>query len=159
MGSPLRLADLTPLEVYRIHDRRFPALSGVGAARQGGRWNPPGVAVIYTSAAYEGTLLEALARAEIGRIPTGLVASRILLPPDARADTFDEAEHPDWRRRVCSHEVGRRWVASGRSLALVVPSLVGCPWGRNVVLNPAHPDFARVRVAEVADVRWDPRLY
>ena len=150
---------MTPLELYKIHDRRFPALSGDGAARQGGRWNPPGVAVIYTSAAYEGTLLEALARAEIGRIPTGLFASRILLPPDAEVLTFDEAAHPDWRRRVFSHEVGREWVDSRRSLALVVPSLVARPWGRNVVLNPGHPDFARVRVAEVVDVRWDPRLY
>ena len=150
---------MTAREVYRLHDRRFPGLSGFGAARRGGRWNPPGVAVVYTSVAYEGTLLEALARAEIGSTPTGLVASRILLPPDAEAHTFDEAEHPDWRRRVRSHEVGRRWVASRRSLALVVPSLVARPWGRNVVLNPAHPDFARVRVAEVVDVRWDPRLY
>lgn len=42
---------------------------------------------------------------------------------------------------------------------MVVPSLVARPWGRNVVLIPDHPDFARVRVAEVVDVRWDPRLY
>ena len=159
MGYPLRLADLTPLEVYRVHDPHFPALSGVGAATRGGRWNPPGVAVVYTSAAYEGTLLEALAQVEIGRIPAGHVASRIVLPADATAHTFDENEHPNWRRRVYSHEVGREWVDSKRSLALVVPSLVARPWGRNVVLNPAHPDYARVRVAEVVDVRWDPRLY
>ena len=104
-------------------------------------------------------MLEALAQVEIGRIPTGHVASRIVLPTDAEAHAFDEAEHPDWRRRVYSHEVGREWVDSGRSLALVVPSLVARPWGRNVVLNPAHPDYARVRVAEVVDVRWEPRLY
>ncbi|MYH52451.1 MAG: RES domain-containing protein [Gemmatimonadetes bacterium] len=159
MGHPLRLAGLTRLEVYRIHDPRFPALSGFGAARWGGRWNPPGVAVVYTSAAYEGTLLEILARLEIGTIPTGHVASRIVLPENATVQTFDETGHADWRRRRRSHDVGREWVDSGRTLALVVPSLVARPWGRNVVLNPAHPDFARVRVAEVVDVRWDPRLY
>ena len=82
-----------------------------------------------------------------------------MLPTDAEVHTFDETEHTDWRRRRRSHELGREWVDSGRSLALVVPSLVARPWGRNVVLNPAHPDFARVRVAEVVDVRWDPRLY
>ena len=114
---------------------------------------------VYTAPAYEGTVLEALARVEIGRMPAGHVASRFVLPPDAEVRTFDETEHPDWRRRVCSHEVGREWVASGRSLALVVPSLAARPWGRNVVLNPAHPDFARARVAEVVDVRWDPRLF
>ncbi len=115
--------------------------------------------MVYTSAAYEGTILEMLARVVARSVPTGQVASRIVLPADADAHTFAETEHPDWRRRVCSHEVGREWVDSGRSLALVVPSLVARPWGRNVVLNPAHPDYARVRVAEVVDVRWDPRLY
>ena len=147
------------MEVYRIHDRRFPALSGFGAARWGGRWNPPGVAVVYTSAACEGTLLEILARLEIGHIPADYVASRIVLPADTEVHIFDETEHPDWRRRHRSHDVGREWVNSGRTLAMVVPSLVARPWGRNVVLIPDHPDFARVRVAEVVDVRWDPRLY
>ena len=97
---------------------------------RGGRWNPLGVPVIYTSLAYEGTLLE----------------------------VFDETEHPDWRTRVRSHEIGRVWVASCRSLALQVPSYAARPWGC-VVLNPRHPDFDRVQVAEVAEVRWDLRLF
>lgn len=29
-----------PMHVYRIHDRRFDALSGEGAALRSGRWNP-----------------------------------------------------------------------------------------------------------------------
>ena len=28
------------MHVYRIHDRRFDALSGEGAALRSGRWNP-----------------------------------------------------------------------------------------------------------------------
>lgn len=104
-------------------------------------------------------MLELLARLEVGHIPADHVASRIVLPEDAAVQAFDETGHPDWRRWRRSHDVGREWVDTGRTLALVVPSLVARPWGRNVVLNPAHPDFARVRVAEVVSVRWDPRLY
>ena len=63
---------------------------------------------------------------------------------------LDEAEHADWRDWRRSREIGRHWVDSVRSLALKVPSFVAQPWGRNVLLNPRHPDFARVRVAEVA---------
>lgn len=92
-------------------------------------------------------------------MPADHVASRIVLPKNARVHTFDETEHRDWRRWRRSNDLGREWIDSGRTLALVVPSLVARPWGRNVVLNPAHPDFARVRVAEVVSVRWDPRLY
>lgn len=86
------------MDIYRIHDRRFDALSGFGAGARGGRWNPRGVPVVYTSPAYEAMLLE-------------------------------------------------------------VPSHVTQPWGRNVLLNPRHADFDRVRVAEIVDVGWDPRLF
>ncbi len=42
--------------------------------------------------------------------------------------------------------------------ALKIPSLVAQPWGWNVILNPLHPDFERVSVAEAVDVVWDGRF-
>ena len=147
------------MEVYRIHHHRFHALSGREAALRGGRWNPPGVEVVYTSRAYESSVLETLARAEMVGVPVGHVASRIVLPADGQVEVFDETQHPGWRGRVRSHEIGRAWIDSARALALQVPSFVARPWGRNVVLNPLHPDFGRVQVAEVVEARWDPRLF
>lgn len=146
-------------EVFRIHDRRFHALSGMGAALKGGRWNPPGLPVVYTSSAYEGTLLEVLARVVAKRIPQGHVASRIVLPGDCEVQRLDATEPPDRFDRQGCQEIGRAWAASQHSLALEVPSFVARPWGRNVLLNPRHEDFGRVRVAAVVEVRWDPRLF
>jgi len=147
------------VDVYRIHDRRFHALSGFGAGARGGRWNPRGVPVVYTSPAYEGTLLEVLAHMEASHIPRGHVASRIVLPNRSDVKVLDEVDFPDWSDRTASRGIGRDWVESQRSLALEVPSYVAKPWGRNVLLNPRHADFDRVRVAEVADVGWNPRLF
>lgn len=147
------------MDVYRIHDRRFDALSGFGAGARGGRWNPRGVPVVYTSPAYEGTLLEVLAHMEASHIPRGHVASRIVLPNRCDVKVLDEVDFPDWSDRTASRKIGRDWVESQRSLALEVPSYVAKPWGRNVLLNPRHADFDRVRVAEVADVGWHPRLF
>ena len=147
------------MEVYRIHDRRFHALSGMGAALRSGRWNPVGVPVIYTSLAYEGTLLEVMARAVARGAPAGHVASRLEVPGDCGVEILEEADWPGWRDRVRSQEIGRAWVDAGRSVALVVPSYVARPWGRNVVLNPRHPDFGAVRVAEAVAVIWDTRLF
>lgn len=147
------------MQVYRIHDRHFDALSGEGAALRSGRWNPHGVPVIYTSLAYEGSLLEVLARVVARAVPAGHVASRIQVPEDCRVEVLAEADWPGWYERSGSHEIGRAWVDSGRSVALVVPSYVARPWGRNVVLNPHHPDFRAVRVEAVVPVTWDTRMF
>ena len=49
-----------PVRVYRLIKERFITmpLSAEGAQRLGGRWNPPGVGILYTSAKPELTLLE-----------------------------------------------------------------------------------------------------
>jgi len=57
-----------------------------------------------------------------------------------------------------SRRIGAAWATARASLALSVPSYVARPWGRNILLNPAHPAFGRVTVAEVVDIVWDPRL-
>ena len=147
------------VQVYRVHDRRFSALSGFGAGVRGGRWNPRGVPIVYTSLAYEGALLEILAHMGASRVPRRHVASRMVLPSGCDVLVLDEADQPDWPDRTASRDLGRDWAESRRSLALEVPSYVAQPWGRNVLLNPRHPDFGRVRVAEVVDVGWDPRLF
>ncbi len=48
--------------VYRLIKERFldTPLSAEGARRYGGRWNPPGVGILYTSASPELALLEQL---------------------------------------------------------------------------------------------------
>ena len=124
----------------------------------GGRWNPVGLPVIYASRAYEGALLEQLVYAARGRLPQNRVASRIVIPDEMEIPSLDVAEHPGWRDEVRSREIGRDWVSSQRSVAVFVPSFVAQPWGWNVVINPAHPEFGRVVGAEVVDVPWDPRV-
>lgn len=114
--------------------------------------------MVYASLAYEGALLEQLAHVPAGDLPAGQRASRIVIPDDCAVAAIGEAEHPDWRSGATSQRIGGAWVESGRSVALKVPSFVAQPWGWNVILNPLHPDFARVSVAEAVDVVWDARF-
>lgn len=146
------------MEAFRIHRRIYPALDGMGAGFFGGRWNPRGVRMVYASLAYEGALLEQLARVATGTLPADRIASRIVIPEECAVPAVDEAEYPDWGNGARSQQIGAAWVASGRSVALRVPSFVAQPWGWNAILNPLHPDFARVSVAEVIDVVWDARF-
>ena len=108
--------------------------------------------------AYEGALLEQLAHTAVGDLPSARIASRIVIPEDCAVPAVCEADHPDWRNGARSQQIGAAWVASGRSVALRVPSFVAQPWGWNVILNPLHADFARVSVAEAVDVVWDARF-
>jgi RES domain-containing protein len=51
--------------LYRFAHRKFAKdLSGTGARLKGGRWNPPGIPVIYTSENISLALLEILANAQ-----------------------------------------------------------------------------------------------
>lgn len=114
--------------------------------------------MVYASHAYEGALLEQLAHVPAGDLPTGQLASRIVIPEDCTIPAIDEVRYSDWRNGARSQRIGAEWVESGRSVALKVPSFVAQPWGWNVILNPLHPDFARVSVAEAVDVVWDARF-
>ena len=114
--------------------------------------------MVYASLAYEGALLEQMAHTTTGKVPAAQFASRIVIPEECAVPRLSEAECPDWRNAARSRAIGAEWVASGRSVALQVPSFVAQPWGWDVILNPLHPDFARVSVAEVIDVVWDARF-
>ena len=114
--------------------------------------------MVYASLAYEGALLEQLAHTPMGSLAEGQLASRIVIPEDCAVPRLSEVEHPDWQNGARSQQIGAEWVESGRSVALKVPSFVAQPWGWNVVLNPRHPDFAQVSVAEAVDVVWDARF-
>jgi len=117
-----------------------------------------GAAVVYTSESYAGALLEVLAWAGIGRLPRGLVASRIVLPTGAEMESAGPAAGSLEKRSGAAREIGQGWLARRSALGLRVPSAVARPWGWNVVLNPAHQGFARVEVMEQIDVVWDARL-
>ena len=143
---------------FRIFNPAYGALDSSGAVAIGGRWNPIGTPVIYCSANFEGSLLEQLARAGIGRLPRGRRVARIEIPEGLFVESVDSQTVPDWRSQPVSRAVGTAWVETAGSVALVVPSFPAQPWGLNLLLNPAHPDFADVRVEDISDVSWDPRL-
>lgn len=73
----------------------------------------------------------------------------------------DDASILHLRRSPVSWEESRNWgdewVRSLSSLSLPVPSAV-VPQDRNFLLNPNHPDMARVTVISQDMFRFDPRL-
>jgi RES domain-containing protein len=66
-----------PLKLFRLGTAAFPVWDGAGAAAQGGRWNPPGMPVIYAAGTLSLAMLERLVqRRNLGQ--TLLVEAEVL---------------------------------------------------------------------------------
>ena len=149
-----------PLLAYRLSRAKHPPFDGAGAALIGGRWNSRGRPLIYCARSYAGALLELLVHAQLGRLPGRHRCVVVEVPDDVSVETLEPASLPGWEvddQRV-SRAFGDRWLAERRSVALLVPSLVARPFEQNVLINPAHPESARLRVAAPVPVAWDARL-
>jgi RES domain-containing protein len=152
------------LTLWRLTTPRYADLSGEGARRAGGRWNPRGAAVVYTGDHPALAVAEYLVHVRDPEdLPDALVFLRIVVPDDvavaavSRADL--ERQDPDWRRAgapACL-AAGSAWLAAAAHAALRVPSAV-VPLAENVLLNPAHPDAGRCRVVETIPYVFEPRL-
>ena len=147
--------------VFRLAKRRYPVYDGSGAALEGARWNSPGRVLIYASEHYATTILEKLVHAGRTQLPGAHHAAAIDIPDDLPLEVFDPDAVSGWdaEESAAARGYGDQWHAAGRTAVLVVPSIPGQPVERNFVINPAHPDAARIRVGPSFDVVWDGRLF
>ena len=138
------------------------ALDGEGARQAGGRWNHRGVAVVYTSATLSLAALEYFVHLDPQDVPGDLVAIPAEIPDTlARREITARALPANWRAYPAPDELatlGTAWVRARTTAVLIVPSAI-VPEERNVLLNPAHPDFRRIRRGTPAPFSFDPRLW
>lgn len=151
-----------PVTVWRLNARRpaREALSGSGAARFGGRWNLPGTRVVYCAESRALAAMELLVHVEDIEDFAAVEwqATAILVPNLAivRPVRFPRS----WRTypySISTQRYGSAWARSRQSVALRVPSAV-VPGEFNVLLNPEHPGFGRLRISAPTPFRFDPRL-
>lgn len=136
------------------------AYDGAGARRYGGRWSPPGVPMVYTSESRALAAMEVLVNVdEPARL---FLHAWVVIPAEIPPESIDKpARFPEsWREvphTIETANFGAAWAREQRSAALRVPSAV-VPGEFNYLLNPAHPDFARVKIGKAEPFSFDPRL-
>jgi RES domain-containing protein len=137
------------------------AFSGEGAILYAGRWHHAGTPVIYTAESRSLAVLEQLVHLSRNRLPPHFVCFGVDVPDELEPAVVPLAELPaGWRRHPAPGELrdlGTRWAASGASVCLAVPSAV-VPAERNFLLNPRHPDFARLAIGAAEPFDLDERL-
>lgn len=149
------------LSVWRISTSAFAryAFSGEGARLYGGLWNPKGVAMVYTAASRSLAMLEMLVQDQPLRAHYVFIEARI--PGALGIDRVRMVElPPDWREigaRGKLQAIGAEWARRRRTPVLAVPSAI-VPAESNYLLNPAHPDFKRIKIGKPTIAETDLRL-
>ncbi|RZJ57444.1 MAG: RES domain-containing protein [Hymenobacter sp.] len=156
-----------PQHVYRIQTQRYAStsLSGEGARLYGGRWNPEGVPLVYTSTSPELALLETLVHLDgtpLSDLPPYVLIT--IAVPDTAIEILAEVDlPPDWQEQPASIELTRfllpRLQPNNPYVGFAVPSKVfpNSP-SRNVLLNPQHPLMSQVAVVSVVPLVFDERI-
>ena len=150
------------MNLWRILDRGLvrEAFSGQGACDYGGRWNSPGVRIVYCS---EHPALAALEKLVHIQDMEQLRQSYVLISvacPQELAETLSQHLPRNWTgegARLKLRRIGDHWIASRRSLALIVPSVV-LPRSNNILVNPLHSAFEQLRIGRPQSFDFDPRM-
>jgi RES domain-containing protein len=150
------------MRVWRLFPERFreTAFTGVGGLYAARRWNHRGTAIVYCATSPALAALEFFVNLEPNEAPDDLLMAEAAIPDDL-VDPLDLNLLPaNWREldNLACRDLGSAWVASGRSVALQVPSAV-VDGDSNVLLNPRHPDFGRIQLAAPRPFRYDERMF
>jgi RES domain-containing protein len=137
------------------------AFSGEGARLYGGRWNSPGVRVVYSSTSLALAAVEAFVNLEPNLRPDDLVSVECAVPDEIETQTVAIDSLPlTWNKAKDDslRGVGDTWVRVGKTLALYVPSAaIRGEW--NVLINPAHPEFKKIEILEPKPFEFDLRMF
>lgn len=138
-------------------------LSGKGAEKDGGRWNHPGTPLVYASSTRSLSAFETVVHLNAGGLPLNRYLVEIAIPDDlwAKRETLELSDAPvGWDAQPASKtsmDHGDLWVKRCSGLLLCVPSVI-VPEEQNVLLNPLHPDTAKVSARKVRKWIYDSRL-
>ncbi|GAB3942221.1 RES family NAD+ phosphorylase [Spirosoma harenae] len=150
--------------VYRVVRQKYAAqpLDVTGTWLNGGRWNPPGVGILYTAEHPALALVEILVhmpQVPYDELPTYRLLS-LELPPDSQRVLNVTQLPPYWQENTYnrSQHLLADWLAKPDVLALGVPSSV-MPDGINYLLHPAHSSYGSIQVINEKPLVIDPRLW
>jgi len=153
------------MDVYRINKEPYHTepLSVVGSHRHGGRWNPKGLGILYTSRTPELALLETLVHLPpltLAELPQ-LWLSTLRLPelPDS-IFWIEPALLPSyWKSGTLAETqtILTEWLNDPFSLAIAVPSVI-LDVSYNLLLHPQHPAYAQIEVINQTPIPLDSRL-
>lgn len=147
-------------KVYRISKCIYiDDLKGTGAAKFSGRWHSKGTYILYTAATPALALLESVVH--ISKIPAEDYCMLCLEIPSDRILSIDEKNLPNnWYNNPFPSslaQIGDHFIRQNEYFALQLPSAI-MPEDSNILINPGHKDFGKVKVVYKRSIPIDKRL-
>ncbi len=152
------------MDIWRICRSKYEtsAFTEYGVEKTGGRWNYKGQGMVYASENLSLAALELFVHVSPGILPAELISIRRKLPDSISAVEINESQLPkNWREYPAPSKlqlIGTDWLRRGTSLVLIVPSAIN-PLERNLLLNPAHPEFKKLKEEAGQPFQFDPRMF
>jgi RES domain-containing protein len=147
--------------IYRIGSTGYADdLSGTGAKINGGRWNRIGLACLYASESRALAVLEYTVNVNINKIPRALSITTIDTGKAAIRRILESELPGDWKKSPApgsTQNFGTNMLLKSTRAILKIPSCI-VPEEFNFILNPAHPDFKKIKILEIGDFVYDIRI-
>lgn len=137
-------------------------LSGKGAAIKGGRWNSPGIEMIYTAEIRTLAMAEVAVHFSLGTMPDDYLMMTILVPDQIEIKTVSYTDLPerwnDFPPHPSTKKLGDAFVLEARVAAMRVPSVV-VQGDFNLLINPNHPASMQIQVLDLVPFPFDRRIF
>lgn len=153
------------MRVFRVEREKYldDTLKGKGAAlAEGYRWNSLHTHLVYSAASRALALLEVSVHLDLSEdLPADRFYVEIEIPDDV--DIFELKAHdlPDnWDAKppiLATQFIGDDFFEQNNAAVLKVPSCI-VPLESNYLINPNHPDSARIKVISKTPLSFDNRF-
>lgn len=149
--------------VFRLANKKYSNdLSGIGAEITGGRWNYKGTKLLYTADSRALCMAEIAVHTPVGVMPIDYFLITIEIPDYSDIKQIEPNSLPDdWRKFPYSkttQELGENFIDKNESLYVKVPSAV-VQGDFNILINPKHADFDKVKIIKTERFNFDERLF
>jgi RES domain-containing protein len=152
---------MSSMLLYRIGKTKYAKdREGAGAKLNGGRWNHEGIPCIYTAESRALSLLEYSVHVSIDMIPKALSFTTFQAADDSVFETKITTLPHNWNQWPHSKEsrdFGTGLIKENKFLILKFPSAI-IPDEFIYVINTLHARIKEVKIIEVQNYLYDPRL-
>jgi len=145
---------------FRITLKRW--AGKLSASGRAARWNSNGQFLTYSASTRTLACLENMVHRRAIGLDEIFQITLIEIPDDIKIKKITKRALPaDWhmyQNYTACQQIGDNWLKQNKTAVLQVPSAI-IPEEFNYLLNPAHPDFAKIKVHSIEKFTFDARLF